>query len=323
MSYAVTASLPPEAASFSATATGARALRRQFPGLTGCVAALGALGVVCLAGLALDPREITGVPAWLKPLKFCVSGALYAGTLAVLMRPLAGRRLARVVDWGVGGILVFETVLIAAQAARGVTSHFNVSTPLDAAIFASMGVAIATLSVLTLVAAVALVRAPQASGAMKRAAVWGLALSLAGGSVGGLMTQPTPDQIAAFESGPPQTVGAHTVGVADGGAGLPVTGWSTEGGDLRVPHFWGLHALQALPLLALALGRLPLGARQRGWLVHVGGLVYGGVLGVLLWQALRGQPLLAPDSATLGALGAVLGAGALATLAIVRWTRAE
>jgi hypothetical protein len=85
--------------------------------------------------------------------------------------------------------------------------------------------------------------------------------------------------------------GAHTVGAPDGGPGLPATGWSTEHGDLRVPHFVGLHALQVLPLFVIAL-------RRRGWPESLrvraavwAGVAYSGLYVALLVQALRGQPV--------------------------------
>jgi peptidoglycan/LPS O-acetylase OafA/YrhL len=93
---------------------------------------------------------------------------------------------------------------------------------------------------------------------------------------------------------------------------LPVTGWSQTGGDLRVPHFIGLHALQALPLVALFLER----RRRAGVRPMVAtGVVWLGLFSVTLVQALRGQPLAAPDVVTWGLLLAVLllGAGVLVT----------
>ena len=281
--------------------------------LVGSAAALGVLGLVCLVGLAVDPRTLAGEALWVKPLKFCVSGAVYALALAVLIRPLRGRWSGHVVSWGVAAIVVVETILIAAQAFRGVRSHFNVSTPADGLLYVAMGLMISTLWALTLVGAVAVLRTPSADRLWKRASLWGLALTLLGGSVGVLMTSPTPEQVEGFATAAPEVVGAHTVGAPDGGPGLPLVGWSTVAGDLRVPHFWGLHGLQALPLLALWLRRRRLSERQRGRLLTVGGLAYAGVLAVLLWQALRAQSLVAPDAWTLGAVALLTGAATVAT----------
>jgi hypothetical protein len=47
--------------------------------------------------------------------------------------------------------------------------------------------------------------------------------------------------------------GGHTVGAADGGPGLLFVNWSTGHGDLRIAHFFALHALQIFPLAGMAL----------------------------------------------------------------------
>jgi hypothetical protein len=129
----------------------------------------------------------------------------------------------------------------------------------------------------------------------------GAVISLFGAAVAFMMTRPTAAQRASFSDGTfAGIIGAHSVGVADGGPIMPVTGWSTTGGDLRIAHFVGLHALQALPLVAVLLvllaGRVAVLRAEavRTRLVAVASAGYGGLTLLTLWQALRGQPLTQP-----------------------------
>jgi multisubunit Na+/H+ antiporter MnhF subunit len=104
------------------------------------------------------------------------------------------------------------------------------------------------------------------------------------------------------------------VGLADGGPGLPLLGWSTVGGDLRIPHFVGMHALQAIPLVLVALELLAVrvavlrSPEVRRDLVGVAVAGFAAVLALLTWQALRGQSIVAPDVLTLSVLGLIVAA---------------
>jgi hypothetical protein len=132
------------------------------------------------------------------------------------------------------------------------------------------------------------------------------------------MTRPTRQQLEAARAGETMTlVGAHTVGAPDGGPGLPGTGWSTAHGDLRVPHFLGLHALQVLPLVALVLARRRLSDVVRVRFTLIAGVSYFALYGILMWQALRGQSVLAPDALTITLFG-VLVFGAAAAAGVLR-----
>ena len=282
--------------------------------------AIASTGVLLVsAGLMLvDPRQVMGASTWLKPAKFGMSVALTSVTLALLLRQLPP--LGRAGRWVVGlsaWLLALELVIISVQAARGVPSHFNVSTPLNATLFPIMGAAIAVVTGLLAYLGYRSFRQPIAS-FRTPALGWGIRLGfvllVAGASLGGLMPGPTAEQLQSMKSGEvPTTIGAHAVGVRDGGPGLPITRWSTEGGDLRVPHFVGMHGLQLLPLLGWWLGRrrsarTAEGARSASRRVMVAGAGYLGLVGVTLLQALRGQPLVAPDALTLGTLALVLAA---------------
>src|SRR6266545_3139120 len=79
-----------------------------------------------LVGLAVDPRVITGAPAWLKPAKFAVSIAIYTLTLAWIFTLIPGWvNTRRIVGWTTAIALVLELAIIDLQAWRGTTSHFN------------------------------------------------------------------------------------------------------------------------------------------------------------------------------------------------------
>lgn len=269
-------------------------------------------------GLAVDDRILLGAPIWLKPLKFAISMAVYGLTWAWLYSLLVtGRRLASVVSTAIVAFLAIEYVVIVVQVVRGRPSHFNISTPLDTALWATMGGTIAALWVGTAILTALVLRAPIADPASRWAIRLGGLISLVGLALGALMTSAPAQTVPRSVGGVERMIGAHSVGVPDGGPGMALTGWSTTGGDLRIPHFVGMHALQALPLLALLLGVLatrlprlrPPGARTE--LIVVAAVAYAGLVALVTWQAERGQPLIYPDAATLIAL-AVLVIGTLA-----------
>jgi hypothetical protein len=281
---------------------------RRNPPLVALVLAMLIVAGVALLGLVVDPRVITGAPAWMKPLKFAVSIAIYGATLLWMLRFIPDRpRLVAAISWGVFLGFGIEMVLIVMQVLRDTTSHFNVATPFDAAVFTAMGAAISAMWLLNAIVAFLLARRRFAEAPI----VWGVRLGLIAGLLGMavafLMTQPTPEQAAQLAAtGSASIVGAHAVSVADGGPGLPVVGWSTVGGDLRVPHFVGLHGLQVLALLGLALARFAparLPMRDRSRLVGIAAAFWIALTLLLTWQALRGQSVIAPDALTLVALG--------------------
>jgi len=259
-----------------------------------------------LVGLVIDSRVITGVPAWLKPAKFAVSTAIYMFTLAWVFTYLGEwPRLRTLVGRGTAAIFIVEVAIIALQAWRGTTSHFNFSTPLNSALFAVMGSAIVVQTILSAFVAVALWRQRFQDRALGWALRLGMVITIAGGSTGGLMTRPTDAQLEQMKTThrPSTVIGAHTVGAPDGGAGLPGTGWSVQHGDIRVGHFIGLHALQALPALSVLLLYLGWNERQRTRMIIAASASYAGLFVLVLRQALRGQSIANPDMATVVTFG--------------------
>lgn len=192
-----------------------------------------------------------------------------------------------------------EFAIISVQAARGVGSHFNAATLVDGVLFSIMGAGIALQTVASVAVLVALWRQRFDDRPMGWALRFGMLITIVAAFSGGVMTQPTAAQLDdARTTGRLTVSGGHTVGAPDGGPGLPGTGWSTTHGDLRVAHFVGLHAMQALPFVAVVAGRLRRGSPAVR-LVLIAAASHAALFGLLLAQALRGQSLVAPDSTTL------------------------
>ncbi|MFD8474635.1 hypothetical protein ACFV2E_21685 [Streptomyces globisporus] len=288
---------------------------------------MAALAVVSAVGLMVDDRVLVGAPIWAKPFKFSVSFVAYCLTLAWMLTLLTrGRRIGR---WA-GHVVVLtgliEMVIITAQVLRGKRSHFNTATAFDSALWNAMGMTIVALWAATLVIAVLLLCTRITDRATALAVRGSLLIALAGAGLGFLMTLPSESQQAAGNLDAADTIGAHSVGVPDGGPSMPLTGWSTTGGDLRAPHFVGMHALQLIPLLLIALVLLAprfaalrdAGVRLRLVRVAVGG--YAALVALITWQALRGQPLIQPDGVTLAAAGTILAAVAYGTWRVLRPT---
>lgn len=232
-----------------------------------------ALLLASLAAAPFDQRLVMGINPWIKPIKFEISIVIYVWTVAWLLEYLP--RPQRLISWGVSVAMIVEIACIVLQAARGTTSHYNVSTPFDGAVFTVMGVFIAANTLLL----VRLLWLFGLSVAMPRAILWGvrfgLVLSLMASTEGVVMLGNQ----------------AHTVGIADGGPGLPLVNWSTRAGDLRIAHFMGIHGLQILPLAGWLLERRwPRRAVAGVAVLFVAALA---VFALALTEALAGHPLIA------------------------------
>lgn len=264
---------------------------------------------IAALGMAFDDRVLVDSPIWFKPFKFAVSFILYSASLAWFISLLEGR--AHKIAWWLGTVSalvgVGEMVIIVGQVIRGKRSHFNFETPLDTALFSAMGTMVVILWVANLIIALMLLRAKFDNPAIGWTVRLSLFIALIGMGVGFLMTGPKPGQ--SIDKG---TLGAHSIGGPDGGPSMPFTGWSTVYGDYRVGHFIGMHALQFLPLIITLAGKW---ANTRLAFALGGG--YLGLTLLVIWQAMRAQPLIKPDALTLVTATVIVAATALG----VMWAR--
>jgi hypothetical protein len=262
---------------------GLKLLRQSSPPLFWVGLVMLMASVLTLLLTHFDVREFQGVSVWLKPWKFQLSTGAYLLTLGLFMvwLPAQARNTwpAKYVAWIAVVSSIFEVAYISWQAVLGEASHFNTSTPLHAAMYTLMGVGAVLLTSAAGVLGVYIGRAKEyrLPYPLKLAIVLGLISTFVlgtgfGGYLGGSST-------------------GHWVGGAltDAG-GLPLVQWSRTGGDLRVAHFFGIHAMHFIPAFAGLLAILqipPLWATRSVW--GFSALFAGGTVWTFV-QALNGHP---------------------------------
>ena len=241
----------------------------------------GALMVLTLIVVTLisigDARQILGLNPWIKPMKFLTSITIFLWSFAWFMPETEARPVARsFVRWTFTIAMMVEIALIIMQSWRGTTSHFNSATPFDDAVFGIMGLGVVFN---TVAVAVFLWIIRRDTPANRAGYIWGIRLGVA------------MFLLASLEGALIVSNNAHSVPGPDGGPGLPFVNWSTDRGDLRTAHFFGMHGLQALPLLGFVLDRARVSQARN--VVVVTALVWVVTMGGLMVRALQGKPLLA------------------------------
>ncbi|MBF6061078.1 hypothetical protein IU500_16760 [Nocardia terpenica] len=307
--------------------------RRRHRPLLWVTGIMAALVVFSLCAMVVDHRRVLDESVWLKPAKFGLAFTLYTGTLAWLLSfPHKGSRIT----WWLGTVFavtgVMDVGFIVVQAARGTFSHFNHETDavnrIGQLVFDSgvPGLFFANLCIALILCWQRILDRP-----FSRAVHAGLGIAVGGMALMYLVGTTGKQTVHDATGKPVPLTAGHTVlrshpVARDGGPGLPITHWSTVGGDMRVPHFFGLHGIQVLLLAAIALAwagrRYPwLTERVRARLIEVLALGYAAMVALLLWQALHAQPLTHPDRTTLLAAAALITATALATAAVIALAR--
>ena len=234
-----------------------------------------------------DPRLFQGVSVWWKPWKFQISTSLFLYTLSYFLYfvPEVKKQAwaAKFVVWGSIAAAAFELIYIAVQASYGQASHFNVATPLYALLYNLMAFGAMVLTTAALVLGILVFKHAKQTldRPMRHAISLGLIITFVLGSFTGSYL------------GAQRATGHWVGGVTSDAASTLIFHWSKTGGDLRVSHFFSLHAMQFLPLIALYIASTQLKAKNQIVVVWLFSASYALFCVGTFIQAVRGVPFLA------------------------------
>jgi hypothetical protein len=260
-----------------------RELYRRQPQLANAAAISLLATMPCLLAMLVDARTTNDISVWIKPTKFFVSFFAYYATLAwafgYVPTERQSSRAGQFVIRAAIAVGLLEMTWIVLAAANGVPAHFNFSSPVWGAAYAFAGIGSVVLITGILVQGIMIARQRSVlvAPALRWALVAGAVISFAG----------TLTAAGYLSMGAGHWVGGEPTDAH----GLLLMGWSRTGGDLRVAHFWALHAQQIVP--AIGVGLVALRLERAKAAVVLASAAYVALIAFTLVQALRGEPFLA------------------------------
>ena len=257
-----------------------------------------ASGAVHLVVAAVDGSSWWGPVSWRKPVAFGFSMGLLFWSLVWMLRQQPQRWWVRVPAGLVGICGLLEVGLITMQRWRGEASHFNQTTAVNSGIWSAIGTLILPLTLGIAWSLIAALIRFRGSPAGRIAAVAGLAGVLAAGAIG---TDMAAIGEAAFDA-----TGQVPADILFGAAG-----------SAKLAHAVGLHGLQVLALLAIALDAGRLRARAAAWAMLIAALGFAAVFGAVAATAYAGRAPYAPTVAmSLLLVGGALAVGVVGAVAV-------
>jgi hypothetical protein len=252
--------------------------------------------LVSIFGLIIDDRILQYVPIWLKPFKFSVSSLVFISSILYFLKYIPNKKFIVVTNKIVSYGLMIELIIIYLQVFRGRMSHFNNQTIEDMILFQIMAITIVCVWLGFGVYAWKLFKTSEyADDMIYKGIQVGTIITFLTMPFAFTMPQPSKTQLQEIIKNKSQiglVVGSHTVDEKDPSQTYPLTGWAKTGGDLRIAHFLGLHALQILPILAFLLNGINLSIQNRKRILSTTGFLYFIIVILTLAQALNGSSLL-------------------------------
>jgi hypothetical protein len=262
---------------------------------------------VHIAALVITGGPVSGPVSLRKPATFAETGWLIAWSVALVLPALRTRAWQRhVIGTAVILFSVGETAIIGFQAWRGVPSHYNFTTALDAALMRGGAGGTAGIFLIgVIVLLVAALRSSDTSPSLRLGVCAGIIVLLLGCVIGFVMISNNSGvyqgsvgagfarQTAAYLGPDAATVGPQY------GLLRP----ATQGGDLVAPHIIGIHGLVLLAVPAVLLARTSMTRARQLKVIALAVTSVAVGMTLLLVQALRQLPLQALNPLGLTALG--------------------